>query len=460
MQITAYNFVKKNRSTLRPSNNEGVTFEAVLKGACSIMRPVFEIRRSTIQTFNYVFWENRYYFVDDIIAETASVATYHCSMDVLATHAETIGASSQYVVRSSSLSDGYIIDNMYPMTSKITTSVVNGSGFTKFNGGSYVLSVVGNIGDPSTGVTHFNISPTGMANLMTFMFGGVGWTGLNFNKDSSGYDGITESVIKTQLNPFQYITSCKWVPCNQISGSPREIKFGYWNSGTAVPVINDSNRIVKESGTFKLTSHPQIARGRYLNTSPYTQRDLYIYGFGKIPIDCAWLVDYTDLDVSVSIDLASGTGELYIMSEGVTLYKQESNMAVDVQISQVATDYIGAIGSVAGGIASAVTGNFVGLASGIGNAASSLMPQIQTSGSTGSKYHYSHTPCISSIFHHVVSSDPTELGAPLCSRVQISTLSGYVRCEGAVIQFTGTDAERAEVERLMNEGFYYESNKS
>jgi len=89
MQITLYeNFAKKDNSTLRPSIG-GTVIDCFLKNSTSITNPTFVL---TVENFNitYVKWDDRYYFVSDIMSIKNGVIELSCSLDVLATYKEQI----------------------------------------------------------------------------------------------------------------------------------------------------------------------------------------------------------------------------------------------------------------------------------------------------------------------------------------------------------------------------------
>ena len=59
-------------------------------------------------------------------------------------------------------------------------------------------------------------------------------------------------------------------------------------------------------------------------------------------------------------------------------------------------------------------------------------------------------------FMTVVDENLTEIGRPLCQTKQIKTLSGYILCQLADAQISGTADEAALINSYLNTGFYYE----
>ena len=59
-------------------------------------------------------------------------------------------------------------------------------------------------------------------------------------------------------------------------------------------------------------------------------------------------------------------------------------------------------------------------------------------------------------FMTVVDENLTEIGRPLCQTKQINTLSGYILCQLADAQISGTADEAALINNYLNSGFFYE----
>ena len=59
-------------------------------------------------------------------------------------------------------------------------------------------------------------------------------------------------------------------------------------------------------------------------------------------------------------------------------------------------------------------------------------------------------------FLEVVDDDLAQRGRPLCQKVQISSLSGYILVSDPDIAISGTAEENDEIKSYMASGFYYE----
>ena len=446
--ITAYTgFSKRINSTKQPSGGQNI--DVVLKHPTSVIHPTFLISGFST-SWNYIAWGNRYYFVDDIIVVSNTQAEYICSLDVLATYKDVIGLSSQYVVRAASDYDQYIIDSRYATLADpvgLNMFMPNIEGDMYNTGGAYVLGTIS--GGTESGVSYYHLTYSDFEQFLDYMFAG------SYLQSAD----IDVNLQKELLNPFQYIASCMWFPFLDGTGGHfgDTIKFGYWDSGCAGKLLDESERTYRQSDDLQLDEHPQAAtRGKYLNGAPFTRRTIEVFGFGQIPLDPSWFVRNNNCTVMVKVDMFTGVGELTVESAGGTVLKTQAQLGVPIKISQVASSVIAPAISAIGAIGDIVTGNYLGAVKGVGNAVLSAVPQVQTSGMMGSKIDYLHAPRIVSQFYYVADEDNATIGRPLCKVKQINTLSGYIECENVDVDSVGTSAEKRAIIDFMEGGFFYE----
>lgn len=447
MQITLYSgFSKEANSTKRPDVS-GTVVNCVLKENVSVVHPVF-ILQSTNTAINYISWGVRYYFVDDIVFLTNDMIEVHCSIDVLATYKDDIGSSSQYVIRSSSEFDPYVIDTLYPTLNKCSTDVTQIQNLGIVSGsGSYVVGVITGTGQ---GVTYYSMSESTFSQFMSFLFTG--------NWLDAPVTELSVELQKELVNPFQYISSVQWYPFF-VTGSVSEyIKFGYWTSTVIAEKINTASRIKNFTTSVTLPKHPQsTARGGYLNGSPYTRRLAHIYVWGSFPLDSTYFAENQTFAIAIYVDVFTGVGILSVTSPaGYTVHRATAQCGVPLQISQVTQNLINSSMSVLGMAGSLVSGNFLGVASGVVNAIEGLMPQVQTQGAQGSNAGWSLSPFIVSTFYPLVDDDNIHNGRPLMKRKTLNTLSGYIKVENPDIDIVGTVYEKDLIVNYMTGGFYYE----
>lgn len=473
MQITCYsNFSKKPNSTKQPTG-AGTLVTCVLKKPTSIIRPVFELQGSTT-TYNYIKWGSRYYFVDDIILTHNNYTEYHCSVDALASWKTEIGTSSEYVVRSYSNYDGILPDFLYPAQAgytynndsiDLTTGIVPdpsnvlSASWDNANG-TYVVGIAG-ASQSSGSVGYYAMTAGDFSDMLDELFD------TTLILDTSATD-MLEITQKQLCNPFQYIVSCNWFPfAISTTYGKSYLKIGWWTTSTAQGyLLTRAMRTIEMGKTVTLTAHPEAAsRGGYLNNNPFTRRTLYAWCFGQIPLDSMDFVRDRTINVAIDIDLFTGKARLDVTAKDpnnvvATISRQYAQFCAPVVISQATQDLIGgALSAVSTGIgAFALPGGMgvLGLASGINSAVNSMMPQVQTKGTTGSNIDFIGTPRVVSQFSYQAPMDDVHNGRPLCMTKTISSLSGYIKCENAEIDIPGTQAERDAINSYMNDGFYYE----
>lgn len=488
--VRFFSFTKRENSTKVPSEAtilSGWRADCILLDDTSFMTPTFKIDRSdsaNIINFNYCYVPhfNRYYFITDL-------RQYHnfwyvsCSCDVLATYKTAIGSGSHYVLRAASEYDGYIVDSIYPAKAnqhEIKYTATNPLSWGTSASHSYVLGIIGYA--PTSGkqvgsLTYYHMNETALNAFITFLMQDVEvWSDIA----TAEYDPAVQEAL---LNPMQYIVSCKAYPVAPPSTlAVNKIYFGYYEYGISTGTINvlSVSDIVTESTTFSsIPFHPEYAtRGRYLNGAPYCDYILRCGPWGDIPLDPAVLLDRSGegLTVNIRYDLMQGIGRLSVYPTSypnMILYNGAATVGVDINLSQVLRnplDYsMAAMHATTGFISNALSLG-MGKLSGFGGALDSLytgidsatrlkFPSVQTRGTNGSFLSFVDSDYAFYLifkYYDIVEENNAELGRPLCKLKQINTLSGFIMCQGADCQITGTQEEAIKVNQYMNTGFFYE----
>lgn len=447
MQITVYSgFSKRLNSTKQPTG--GTTIDCVLKSPTSVVKPTFRITDFNL-AWNYVLWGSRYYFVDDIVILTNDIAEISCSLDVLATYKTQIGNDREYVTRAASQYDLNITDAEYPTKAVINHSVAALSGINtdiSVASGSYVIGIKSK--ESSTGVAFYGLSESGLKSLVDYLYSDV-WL------DATD---ITKSLQKLLIDPFDYIVSANWYPFDTTTGGRSEhIYFGYWDSGVSGNRITDAMRTKIMTDVRALPSHPQLSRGNYLNGAPFTQMYLDAFVFGRVPLDANMFLESRSCITEIMVDLFTGVGVLQVSTATGVVYKASATCSVPIQLSQVNTDILTPLMSAVSAGVQFEAGKVLGGISNIANTVTSAMPQISTVGSVGSIAAYAYNQAeIELRFYNIIDEDLTTIGRPLCQVKQISSLSGYIKCENVDIDTVGTSSEKRQIIDFMEGGFYYE----
>lgn len=450
MQITLFTgFSKEHNSTKQPSG--GTVVNCYLKDDTSLINPVF-ILDSANFSVNYVQWGSRYYFVDDVVSIRNSTVELHCSVDALASWKASIGSSSQYVTRSASAYDEYIIDSMYPATVHTSFESVAIEGLFNTGLASVVVGVVG-----KDGINYYLFTMATLQSiLMDFLYG----SGINDWLDAP-VDEISLALQKELVNPFQYIVSCMVFPFQITSGqSGADLTFGYWSkSGQIVDVIPESGRYKQQISSIAVPRHPQTnIRGAYMNSAPFTRMYLNMPCFGTIPLDPQNYIDSDRLSIALNTDLYTGVGELRISKTGDsdTIFTSCAQIGIPLQISQITQNLVNTAVSAVTTLGSIVTGNALGALFGAKSALENMLPQIQTSGTMGSMVNFIKNPLLTMQYKNLVSIDTEHIGRPLMQRRTINTLSGFIQVENPDVDIPATTQEKDIIANYMRTGFYYE----
>lgn len=482
-------FAKKENSTKVPSSGTlTLALQGILKEPCSIMTPVIKIERLPADAipgdYTYARWvqADRYYFIEDWVWVNG-LWEVHMKEDVLATFKTEIGNSTEYVLRTDSTTDfnGEITDTTYPATTDIVSESYSLSNIftTDLTVGCYIVGIISGGTSQAVGaISYFAMTSAQFGALKDKLFSNDNLEIMGII-DSGGQQlvqDLSQEVLKTLYNPYQYIVSCMWFPFGKSaipSTSPvTSIKIGWWD----YPLSGDrlyAQTFELGNEQFAITAHPQASRGSYLNYAPYTRRTL-LGRFGSVPIDTTMFVVGNLINISYMIDLI--TGQCYTKisrkdgSAEDLLTERNFLLGVPIQIAQVGTDYLGTavsaintipqiMGGAISGIASgkgAIMGAIAGGASGIYNTLQSAMPQVETSGQNGSFLAPVNNTHVIEQFYKIVDEDIAHRGRPLCELRQLNTLTGFILCAEGEIDISCYDNERKEIVRYLTEGFFWE----
>lgn len=464
MSFTAvfYNFSKRLKSTKQPSG--GTTYNIELKAPSGFLNPTIklDIGQSGNPTgFNYCYIAefNRYYWVSNWMWDNRLWVAV-CKVDSMASHKTGIGSYQGYVSRAASSYDGDIMDLYYPAKAEITETKQDATTAPEFThtitAGCFVIGVQGKDAAPNGGaVTYYAVRPAAIAAITSYLL------------DPQNYDQdeISDGLLECIFNPMQFIVSCMWFPFALTLGSD-SISVGWWTiTNTSGACHKLSDPVYTRNIVYPVPKHPQAAsRGNYLNMQPFSKYIINAGPWGAIPIDNRQLLDESSLTCVINVDLMTGTGRLSIKGKNSLAYVEDhvAQIGVPVQLGQNMLNQ-GAVSNaghgIIGTIGSFISGNPAGaLTSGlsaIGNIAAMSQADPISVGSNGSMA-FNVLFNIIGRFLTIVDEDLASRGRPLCKRVTISSLSGFIMCEDADPAIAATDSELREIVSNMNSGFYYE----
>ena len=439
--VQLFTLSKERNSTKRPSGT-GDLLPCTANMGVDVAAPrlPFSGFEAPPLRYNYAYIPmlERYYWIERWTHE-AGLWVANCTEDVLASWRDSIGATDAYILRSSTESDGAIVDDMYPATGDVTITTAGADIFAN-DGGNYVLGTVSGGG----ATDYVQLNPSQFRAASAYLF------------SDDFYSTAAGGLLKAQFDPMQYIKSSMWFPWEIGGGRAASLKVGWWDTnikGGAVQADQAKNLSV----TISVPKHPQAgSRGKYLNLSPYSQYTLDCRPWGRIAIDPLALQDAATITLDISVDMITGVGLLAVVVGGKRLTLTQAQVGIPIQLSQVTRDYMGAATSAVSGVLGGLTGNYMGAASAIGNAVSGLMGQVSTTGCNGGISQLFDPAQLTGMFLSVVDEDNAHRGRPLCSVRRISTIPGYVVCADPAPDFAAPQWELDAVRDAMQSGFYFE----
>lgn len=472
--VTLYTFSKRTNSTAKPTG--GSVFSGLLREPCGVIRPSvsFEFAAGVNPSaYNYAYIPDfgRYYFVNEW---TSVGRLWVCSMEVdaLASWREEIGQTSAYILRSSAEYNGNLTDNLYPISSETFTLVNNidvRGDFETISDGSYIVGIINKDNLALGAVSYYIFSQADFRKLCDALLG---------TTDYLGYiNDISSDLLKSLVNPFQYIASCIWFPFVQSGGTTvTELSFGWWT------LPNISARKLPSAAIYfdysiPLPQHPQSkSRGRYLNNAPFSSYIFSMPPYGVVPLPPLANESGTDVKLNIReyVDFITGKSELtlsYSLVHSTSFLKEigcrSGQMGIPIALSQISTN-ISAItqtlGSSIGAVGNLLSGNIGGaIASGIsavGSALSVADMTVLTSGSNGG-FASLFSPLmgkayVTGSFSMVSEESLSQNGRPLCESRLISSIPGYIITMNAAPSIPCTNTELEMIRQIMDSGFYYE----
>lgn len=500
--VVFYNrFEKRTNSTKRPSSEDGLNYSCELKDNCSIIEPTITIKRPTgdwnPHILNYAYIDNfdRYYFVENWSWDNG-IWTAHLKVDVLATYKNYIGNTETYINRASasvegSFFDGAVMDTYYPSSTNLSveSKFFSNPWVSTIENGCYVVGIIsGDSRDTVGAISYYALNNTQFSAFKSYLFSDDFLAVLH----PETLTEMSEELFKANYNPFQYIVSCLWfpIPLSLIQGTGVAIKIGWWTSTVLGKHID--NIVHTEIGSTEVPIHPQASdRGKYLCYFPHTRLEFFDPPFGQMPLDTSYYEVGDRLYRIIDVDLVTGeaTSRLFfanvndIFADYKPILTKKAMVGVQIQLAQVAIDYISTApilvntansmvsGAVSGALqgmatsggnllAGAVSGVFGGITNGLSGIASAIntaMPQVMTAGSNGSFSEYLTLNHQLVAQHFIlVEENLDHKGRPLCQNRTISDFSGYLECADGETDAPCYDEEKAMINAYLVNGFFYE----
>ncbi len=487
-----YRFAKRGNSTLVPTDSPGEFIQRTIKindAGSSILSPAIrvELGANNLLQCNYCYIDafNRYYYISDWHFNADGTWTAFCTVDALGSYSASIKGSAGYVGRAAGTYDEDIIDAFYPAKSEFLTKFISyPTGLDADLGdGCFILGIVSADAPNCGAVSYYLLDANELTTLVQKLVGvGSGASSVDF----STVDSITGDVLKSLVNPFQFVVSCKWFPFDPdlitLYSQPQTgtIKVYNWDSGINPKKLAQSevlieNEYVPLKVNEYVVTNPQtevqsiaidntIDMADYPQAAPYTSYSM-ITPWGTFDLDSNIMrdlmkeSDYSKrkIKTTLRVNLISGTATLIIDTSHLSIAKtdagqptatgslaenrfheflrREVDLAVDIPLSQVSFDYVsiaksglaavGAAGNIGGWISNPV-GTAADVASStIDAVAGAMSPSAQSStGAAAAITADIQRISIQTISYKTIGKAPLMFGRPL--KKAVSQLSSVV----------------------------------
>lgn len=475
------NFSKRKNSTLQPTG-AGTAITAYLKDETSIAQPVFVLTGDHFD-YNYIQFNGRYYFVDDVVSKHNNLCEVHCTVDVLATYKANIQAASAYVLYYSH-SNTQIVDQRLSTKTDITilstTQAFNNLG----TGESYMLTAIGEDRTCIFACDKSDIDGLFDSTVLTSIK--TGWDNMVSDVDTA-VDAISVGSVEDMLRALfkcwlefiktqgavtttvlfcddaqKFVKNCFVLPIDKsnIGGTLQMVHLGKWisnaNGNKGFP------RICHDSATLGIPWQASDWR----RNEPYHEIYLYIPYIGLIAIPASEVIGVSNITVNVAIDTYSGVTSFVVNADNGTVIGQYStNIAApyavgssNINLTQSGAQIVASAAAIVGG---AVTGNVAALSAGALGIVNSIKPfDSSISGNGGAAgMGLGNTVKCFTVFHDTTvspSSVSAVKGTPYNGVMNLSGVSGYVQTSGASIDIAGYGNEKDVLNNYMDGGVYIE----
>ena len=449
-EIVLYHFSKRKNSTKRPTG-QGTEVPCLLKSATTFQSPTFILQRpmNDMLQFNYAKWADHYYFIDSTTSINAGQTEISCTEDILATYKNEIGNYTCFIERSNH-QDSLLDDPLYLPTEEwqkqdtIVAQPLNV--FVNGYAGNYIMRIVG-----EAGVETYYITEKQLGLIVGFMY-----TADNFQ------ELIENATTKFLFDPAKYIIDLKWLPfrSSNFISMPNVVNLGYWDTGIQALLIGGASN----SPVVHFSYNLELSNPLYSNTDfrfyngNFSRYFVQLPCIGVIPIDIT-KTNNGQLVADYYFDAYSGISDVWLKSGSSAIGHYQCQMTVPVNIAGATANIGDALIGGLSTVSSAMTGNALGVSSGVLNSVHSILsPEVTSIGAVGSVGGILNNLDASVICYTRMSTEPNGASEGYAdgNTRKISTCSGYLRCRNASIEISGFTGDQEAVNNHLNSGFYYE----
>lgn len=343
ISVTLGQTTKRKNSTCQTITN-GKTYQCTLKENTSIYNPIFQmfISDDIMNTpYNYLKFENKFYWIQDIVSIGNNQYDIHCKIDVLASYKAEILTNEVYIKYSSNKYREDLPDARLTQKSAVSTQIsympvewgMFGGITNDELSGYYCVTYIGDKGSLFIYLTESQL--TKLTNRL---------------QSTDVITQLGDSVGKAMGDTGQCITSCKYIHHINENGQARMVL----PNGTDLDIIGKVSKRT-DSGTTYLPIPWQYPLNDFRNRSEFTKLVLKLPFYGVIQIPVEQVFGLSEITINYSCDCVTGDW-VYMISE-LGDQKFSCNVSFDVQLSTSSSpSLLNTVGSIIGGVAESVSG--------------------------------------------------------------------------------------------------------
>lgn len=264
-----------------------------------------------------------------------------------------------------------------------------------------------------------------------------------------------EDILKLFQSPLDGIIALFKLYATPVTGGHEGIKLGYLPTGVSAAVVT-RQVVTIDCGEIEIPLSKQNAT----DYPPYTTIQIYLPFIGIEPLNAYDLVG-SRLACQYRVDCYTGAciAQLIVTRDNMVakLYEFSGNCAQ--QIPLTSGNFLQLAGNIiSGAITGAVHGGAVGAAIGAGSSLIHSNVEVGRSGNLSANAGMLGTRIPYVIITRAISADAANYsyfyGYPANKTVYLRNCRGYVRVKDIILHTSATEAEKAEIERLLHEGVY------
>lgn len=514
LDATFYIMLKRNNSTKQPT--DALTHLALSISIndpnTSLTNPVIRVSSSvSMLLYNYVYISQfgRYYHIENWQYNADGTWSAYTTEDYLASWKTAIQNSGGYVERSYSQSDASIVDTLYPAKNyPASCEAVGTTGLSELPySGCFVIGIIENRVPTTGAVSYYLVTYDDMQTLLVNMLTAEEPTW-------SLVATMTPDVLKSFIDPLQYIVSCKWLPISisnakisavTANANKTEINLRGWNSGaqgykllrtdlayplwTVTPgtpiVLNTTWNTINLGDLNKFYNTldgEAVDLAYYPKVEPYASYT-FISPWGVFELDSSIISQmfaqatdangYIHIKYRFSIDLVTGSATLIVagdLGNNIPYYeflRTEVAFARDVPLAQTTYDYEGfnkaGNSAVFGALSSGMQMDVLGAAEKLINATWDVsrarrapVSQSNVSGISAFTGEIERVR-VQMVRYKTVGQSSALFGKPLQKYVaSLAGFSGFVQVSDSTLAAGCLDSERDTIVSYLREGVYIE----